>query len=849
MAELQMFFERNWARLQQAALFHPSGNVTLGNPDFTKADVRVLVVRLSPFSDVERSTPHLFLFQAVRRVLPAAFIDFAFFPPRYDRERFLTHNIPLLVGTQSWREAGDFDLILISNAYTLELINLPYVLMNSGIPVMASERGETHPPLILGGSNALATQAIIKHVTSGTGDAILDSIVDAIFFGEGEREVEKLVHSLYEHRSLPKSERLRFMATQITGLWIAGQPEGTRVTHARCAHPQAEDMLQKVPILNGEEADVARMQITYGCPAFCSFCFEGYDRKPYRELSLEDVWTTALILKKETGPATLDLVSFNFNTYADIAPLLVKLSRLYYRVSYKSQRVDLLTAMPELLDVEIIAGKRSYTVGIEGISQRMRVFLHKSLNAREIESLVSRLLHYKVREIKLFYILTGYEKPDDIDEFRLFLRDLKSDRSGTRRGTRIVFSFGLLIRMPFTPLRYDRLFLDESDWQDVIGQVKSACETNSFEFRLAMSWADYAVSQVLALGGTWLSDFLVTMAHKGYCYDTELAEDYWHTLRSWMESEGYWTADFLGEKDADTAFPLAFVRHSVSPDFLYHQYRQAQEGVDGGYCLGEIGHMHDESADARCLGCGACTTREERLSITTHRMTRVGGDDVRALEALMAEKQQIKPRYVQLWCPPGTAGKTSAWVNAWVMRTVLNAIPSQLENLLLVKESLFGTKENSRRYAGLYGETVFALYAWDTDVLKDTLMENATALAELRFIRWLDDFTPGAFERATLTLVLPTRHFPEAGHQLRRYLQEQYVPVNLRRTDGGYLFDVPKKALQKRMLYAGQFSQDDACFQCEITVSPKFDLKGYLQSFDDPYWAEEARVEVSALTF
>ncbi len=50
---------------------------------------------------------------------------------------------------------------LISNAYTLELINLPYLFHTSGIPMLSDERDESWPVFALGGSNAMATQAII----------------------------------------------------------------------------------------------------------------------------------------------------------------------------------------------------------------------------------------------------------------------------------------------------------------------------------------------------------------------------------------------------------------------------------------------------------------------------------------------------------------------------------------------------------------------------------------------------------------------------------------------------------------------------------------------------------------
>jgi hypothetical protein len=78
-------------------------------------------------------------------------------------------------------------------------------------------------------------------------------------------------------------------------------------------------------------------------------------------------------------------------------------------------------------------------------------------------------------------------------------------------------------------------------------------------------------------------------------------------------------------------------------------------------------------------------------------------------------------------------------------------------------------------------------------------------------------------------------------------LQAQYVPVNLRRLQQGYAFDLSKKALQKRILYDGSFVEDETSFRGNLVVSPKFHLRDYLQSFADPYWYNEANVEVKNL--
>ena len=116
MPDYTAFIHRNLHRFRYVEPFLPLADPTFNNPDFEDASYRVLVVRLSPFRDVDRSIPHLFLFHEVRRALPRAFIDLAFFPAAAERALFEQESIPYLIGVQSLRSAEEFHLVLISNA-------------------------------------------------------------------------------------------------------------------------------------------------------------------------------------------------------------------------------------------------------------------------------------------------------------------------------------------------------------------------------------------------------------------------------------------------------------------------------------------------------------------------------------------------------------------------------------------------------------------------------------------------------------------------------------------------------------------------------------------------------------
>jgi len=805
---------------------------------FENAPYRVLIARLSPLQDVDRSLPHRFLFHEVRQALPEAYVDLAFFPPDGAGD-----TLSSLTGVRSRRPARDFDLILVSNAYILELLNLPYLLLRSGIPLFAGERGEDDPVVLLGGSNAMAAQAAIRE----DGDAL----ADGIFFGEGEGRVGEIVLALARGGGR-RRERLEAAAATGPGLWVAGTRR--RTVRAVC-RPRPQDLPTVYPILDTPEAHTAYLQITWGCPAFCSFCFEGYDRKPYRELPAQDLLAVARELKQAQGVEEISLYSFNFNTHGEIFDLLLELHRLFDRVSMKSQRADILWRVPGLIEAELTAEKREFTLGIEGISQRQRAFLHKSLPTDEMVALLERLVREPIRRIKLFYILTGYETEDDLSEFRAFVRWLREVRDASPSRPRVIFSVGPLVRMPFTPLRYDRLFLEEKPWRPLVGAVKSACETAGFEFRLAFDWSEYATTQVLALGGYWLVEPLVARAREGDFYDGRLPRGYWEALRAWMERTGRWDDAFLGEKGPDYPFPLEFVQTDIPADFLYRQYQAARAGLDPGYCLG------DAAGPGRCQGCGACPDEEHRQAILHHRI-RVPdlGPYLAQLREVVSRKRRLRPVYYRIRTDASLSGVHPAFLNAFVFRQILARAPELTDNLLSVREALFTVPPNNRRFPTLGGETVFALRAWDADALRSALApllsrqdvaqdlscsvaQNPSCSGQIEVLGPAEEFTPGAFTKAHLALFLPLP-LPAARAALEGYLRGAYVPFSLRREGEGYTIDVPPRGVKKKVVFGGRLESLPEGTVITLEVGPKFDLLALLQAAGGGLRAGDWRAKV-----
>jgi len=661
------------------------------NPGWDEAVSRILIARLSPLRDMDRASAHLVLFAETRSALPGAFIDFAFFPDRADRELLGraggdTPAMPWFFGAASGRSPADFDLVFISNAFGLELVNLPRLLSTAGLPLRASERARSDasvPILALGGSNAGQAAAIVE--------AGGDSLVDGFFSGEGEGAIGPLAAILAD-TSRSRAARLA-AAASIEGFWPALRPDlRARRRTLRGSPPP----LLSWPPLDTPEAKTARLQITAGCPGYCSFCFEGWDRRPYREAPLEAVLDAARALRARNAVETLEVYSFNFNTYADIFELLFELGRIFRNVSLMSQRLDILADTPGLVDAELAAGKRSFTLGVEGISRRMRSYFRKGLDDPALDRLVELLVVPKLRELKLFYILSGFEDEGDLAEFAAFASRLAGRRKDSAPGLRILASAGYLVRLPGTPLGHAPLVLEEAPLAATAERLGRICEEAGIEWRLAVHFDEYCVDQLVSLAGGGLLPWFEALAKADdeAVYDGNLSRRIWPSLRTFARSRGILGPTFLGEKGPEATPRFPFLEAGTENEVLYREYLAARDFVDRPTCLG-----------ARCSDCGACPDAESRAFLVRHRIAPQPAGGTARLERLAAAKRDFVSVPVSVARPTSLAGASIQAQEAWLMRELCSASPDAWRALFGVRllaplpDSDFGVAPGSTGWA------------------------------------------------------------------------------------------------------------------------------------------------------
>jgi len=806
------------AHLRDNALFYPSPNDSFKNPSFGDASVRVLILRLSPWRDVASSSPHLFLAESTRRAIENVYLDFAFLPLSDDRKLLRASQLPMVLGIQSRRGITDFDLILVSNSFTLETINLPVILMDAGLSPWAQDRPEQTPPVILGGSNAFASHLLVR--------ADAHAVPDAIFFGEAEDALVPILQAWHAKPELAKRARLLHAAEAADGLWVTGSFPRKPIRQAVARKPS--EKRDFYPLLNGETADIVRLPATLGCPAFCSFCFEGYERKPFREATLAHLISQASALKTVSGARTIELDSCSLAHHSEFPSLLLACARLFERVAFKSQRADTLNAQPDLIRLELAAGKRSFTLGIEGITTRLRAFLNKSLDDAAIDQVLLNLLALQVREIKIFYLITGYETAADIASFGQFVDTLATSKTGPRRTTRVIFSFGYLVRMPNTPLRYDALFLDRTQMEYIADNLKRICTRSGFDFRLSSTWTEYAVNQLLAAGGHHLAPIIVSLAADGWVYDGEMPPTYLQLLQTAMEQAGFNMEDLSAPKTKDHVFPFPFVSTTVSANFLHRQYLAAKRNRDTGYCLA-----------GTCKKCGACLDVHERRNLTAHPIkVNLPVDAIDQVDDMTRMKQRITPCFVKVRLGESFSHATFEWISAQLLRLLLAAMPGEEENLLSAEEALFLSLRLRDHFPVPTGETIIAVKPWDhARFLQQLKKVSGLCTGDLTILEPVTPFTPGEFVSALWQVECAgAKHDIDAT--VAEWLKSTHLLFSLQKDENTTRFNLAPASLKKREVLDVVCRQENDNVVCDLTVTPKTDISALIRllptTFDAP---------------
>jgi radical SAM family uncharacterized protein len=516
------------------------------------------------------------------------------FAPWIDMEAAMRASGILLLSLESKHQIKDFDIIGFSLDYELTYTNVLNILDLAKIPVLASERDDSHPLVIAGGSSVLNPEPMAD-------------FIDLFVIGEGEEVLPELLKALREWKKngAAKKELLHRVA-QIPGVYVPGlyqveyQTDGS-VKSITPTAPEAKAVIQRrivaklpppvtKPVVPYIEVvhDRGAVEIQRGCTRGCRFCQAGIIYRPLRRRPQEEVIKAAGEIISNCGYNDISLVSLSTSDYPGIEELVKSLVHDYPEItlSLPSLRIDSFSV--KLME-SLPRRKSGLTFAPEAGSERLRRIINKGASEEEILKTAAAAFARGWRSLKLYFMLgLPTETVEDVEEIVRLVDKIRAAGKGTPR---VRVSLSTFIPKPHTPFQWVA-----QEGEEKLNEKHELLKRGLRRKGGQVSWQEPRVSRleaVLSRGDRRLGRVIYDawkMGAKFDAWDECFDEERW---RRAFASSGL-EADFYArrERPLDEHLPWAHIDVGVSSEFLKREYQRAMEGK--------------ETPDCRTQACNAC---------------------------------------------------------------------------------------------------------------------------------------------------------------------------------------------------------------------------------------------------
>lgn len=445
--------------------------------------------------------------------------------------------------------ARDVQLLLLSAMDSRHFWRIAPWLREVGCPVLASDRGERDPIVIVGGQAACAP-APIEHM------------VDVVYVGEAEASLPALLREL--GRSGSRRARLERAAAVPGCLVPSCFPDGHRV-HQVYAEDIGISLRRRLQV---NLRPLHRMEIARGCWHKCGFCALGW-RSRYREAPVEAV-LAALHESADRGVRCVHLSAADAESHRQIDELREHVAELGLYDSSWSGRLDTIG------DREHAAGK-FYAVGIEGLSYRLRRATGKARLTDE--EIVRRMATYwrSGGQTVRFHMIGGLptERKEDADAFSALLALLADAAPDDGQTIEIA-------RQPFGPLPHTPMQWFAPGVQTDLIRAATARHIGSDSLWLidipGQRYGTALVSAVAMRGGREVQPLLTDGRPKLHRQPRRAKSRWW----SWLTSAGLDPLRYISEWDPDAPTPWDHIQSAYPVETLRRAHRAIRRrlGVD-----------------------------------------------------------------------------------------------------------------------------------------------------------------------------------------------------------------------------------------------------------------------------
>lgn len=384
---------------------------------------------------------------------PDALCERVFLPDPEERAWYAKGKTPLL-SLESQRPITDFHLVGFSVSYENDYLHLLQMLELAHIPLLATERDERYPLILVGGA-----------VTYINPEPLAD-FVDLMIIGDGEEAINDYLDLAHETLGQSRRAHLR-QAAQLPGVYVPSLH--SQAGEASTLVPRKISDLAQWPAYSSLLTDATEfsgsllIEITRGCPWKCRFCTVGYVYPKFRQLPAATVLGIVEAQQRRDRQAgrqpvgKVGLISSATGDYRHLAPVAAGLVDLGVAIGISSLRMD---RMPEvLIDCMVRSGVRSCTVAPEAGSERLRQVIRKEMTETDILTGVEMLLAHGMRNLKLYSMIgLPTETDDDLQELIALTRKIWGlmQRYGRPRGAlgTLTLSVNPFVPKPATPLQW-----------------------------------------------------------------------------------------------------------------------------------------------------------------------------------------------------------------------------------------------------------------------------------------------------------------------------------------------------------------------------------------------------------
>jgi radical SAM family uncharacterized protein len=525
--------------------------------------------------------------------------------PDKDLEELLRSQGRMLFAVESRRVLADFDMIGITLPYELCYTNILTVLDLSGVPLWASERDDSHPFVIGGGSGSFNPEPVAD-------------FFDAILLGDGEEAALEIAEVLKTAKQSKWNRPLILeKLTEITGVYV---PKFFKPSYGTGGELQAVNSLKKgyekvqrciLPDLETSHTsekplvplvriihDRLGIEVARGCTRGCRFCQAGIIYRPVRERTPDLVVELAEKGMAAGGFDELALLSLSTGDYSCLSPALGRLMdtfvKQYISVSMPSMRVGTLT--PEIMHQIKRVRKTGFTLAPEAGTDRLRKVINKGITEEDLLATCKDASTMGWKLLK-FYFMFGLptETFEDIEAIAGLVR--RAAQTSADRRLRINISVATFVPKPHTPFQWEpQISIEEAFAR--IDLLKKSLPKGNYKLK----WHDPRQSfleGVMSRGDRQLSRVIEEAWRRGARLD---AWNEHFDLNTWLEAAEACNIDlsqYLGQRDFSETLPWQHLDTGVDEEFLKAELEKSLTGEYTPDC-----RVHG------CQKCGACDFKE-----------------------------------------------------------------------------------------------------------------------------------------------------------------------------------------------------------------------------------------------